>query len=191
MIDVSEPAVRYSIHESPIGDLLLTCDVNGHLTGLYMSQNRGTPTAEPARGWLRDDRAMSEVRDQLSAYFDGRLRDFDLPLSMHGTPFQELVWEGLRAIPYGVTVSYAELADRIGRPGASRAVGSANGRNPISIIVPCHRVIAANGTLGGFGGGLDRKEWLLEHEAVVRERGGEKDGNGRQMVTCLMAEGRS
>ena len=90
-----------------------------------------------------------------------------MPLRMAGTPFQHLVWEGLRAIPYGETVSYAELARRIGRPGASRAVGSANGRNRFSIVVPCHRVIAADGTLGGYGGGLDRKEWLLQHEAAV------------------------
>jgi methylated-DNA-[protein]-cysteine S-methyltransferase len=86
---------------------------------------------------------------------------------MAGTPFQKQVWQGLLEIPYGTTISYAELARRIGRPGASRAVGAANGRNPIGIIVPCHRVIAANGTLGGYGGGLDRKEWLISHEAAA------------------------
>ena len=90
-------------------------------------------------------------------------------MRMAGTPFQRKVWQGLCAIPYGETMSYAELARRIGHPGASRAVGSANGRNPISIVVPCHRVIAADGTLGGYGGGLDRKEWLLQHEMTVQQ----------------------
>ena len=94
-------------------------------------------------------------------------RAFDLPLRMTGTPFQKQVWQGLLTIPYGTTISYAELARRIGRPGASRAVGAANGRNPIGIIVPCHRVIGADGTLTGYGGGLDRKEWLISHEAGV------------------------
>jgi O-6-methylguanine DNA methyltransferase len=105
----------------------------------------------------------------LAAYFRGTLLQFELPLRMPGTPFQQKVWEELRAIPYGETISYMELARRIGHPGASRAVGSANGRNPISIVVPCHRVIAADGTLGGYGGGLDRKEWLLQHETAVCE----------------------
>src|SRR5262249_7022034 len=103
-------------------------------------------------------------------FFAGELRTFDLPLGMHGTPFQKQVWQGLLTIPYGTTMSYAQLAARIGRPGASRAVGAANGKNPIGIIVPCHRVIGANGTLTGYGGGLDRKQWLLTHEANVLAR---------------------
>ena len=110
-------------------------------------------------------RRCAGVRQQLDAYFAGELQTFDLPLHMAGTPFQKQVWQGLLTIPYGTTISYAELARRIGRPGASRAVGAANGRNPIGIIVPCHRVIGANGTLTGYGGGLDRKEWLIAHEA--------------------------
>jgi methylated-DNA-[protein]-cysteine S-methyltransferase len=107
---------------------------------------------------------------------------------MAGTSFQRLVWEGLRAIPYGETISYAELARRIGRPGASRAVGSANGRNPISIVVPCHRVIAADGTLGGYGGGLDRKEWLLQHEIAAHERMHETHPQKRLVATALMVD---
>ena len=110
-------------------------------------------------------RRLRVACEQLDAYFEGDLRTFELPLHMVGTLFQKQVWEGLLTIPYGTTISYAELAHRIGRPGASRAVGAANGRNPIGIIVPCHRVIGANGTLTGYGGGLDRKEWLLSHES--------------------------
>ena len=110
------------------------------------------------------------ARQQLEAFFAGELQAFDLPLRLSGTPFQNQVWQGLLTIPYGTTMSYAELAARIGRPGASRAVGAANGRNPIGIIVPCHRVIGANGSLTGYGGGLDRKDWLISHEASVLER---------------------
>jgi methylated-DNA-[protein]-cysteine S-methyltransferase len=110
------------------------------------------------------------VREQLEAFFGGELQTFKLPLRMTGTPFQKQVWQGLLEIPYGTTISYATLATQIGRPGASRAVGAANGRNPIGIIVPCHRVIGADGTLTGYGGGLDRKEWLISHEATVVAR---------------------
>jgi methylated-DNA-[protein]-cysteine S-methyltransferase len=150
-----------------------------------MCQHRGRPADGPPASWQRDDAALQAVRDQLKAYFNGRLHDFELPLRMVGTPFQHLVWEGLRAIPYGETVSYAELAIRIGRPGASRAVGSANGRNPISIVVPCHRVIAADGTLGGYGGGLDRKEWLLQHELAFLEQTSVTPRQGRRVAMCL------
>lgn len=107
----------------------------------------------------------------MRAYFAGELQAFDLPLNMIGTDFQRVVWRELARIPYGEIISYAELARRVDRPGAARAVGAANGRNPISIVVPCHRVIGANGTLTGYGGGLDRKEWLLRHEARVLGRG--------------------
>ena len=187
MINAAFPVVRYSTFSSPIGELLLTSD--GHaLTGLYMCEHRGMPTRGPESGWRRDDSVFQEVHDQLSAYFEGDLREFDLRLSMPGTPFQNLVWEGLRAIPYGETMSYAELARRIGRAGASRAVGSANGRNPISIVVPCHRVIAADGTLGGYGGGLDRKEWLLEHEAAAGERMIPRRRFERDVATGVLAD---
>ena len=106
--------------------------------------------------------------EQLEAYFAGSRQTFDVPLALAGTDFQRRVWEGLLEIPYGHTMSYGELARRVGRPGASRAVGLANGRNPVAIIVPCHRVIGANGTLTGYGGGLDRKVWLLDHERSRR-----------------------
>jgi methylated-DNA-[protein]-cysteine S-methyltransferase len=187
MIDSACPVVCYSIYSSPIGELLLTSDGEA-LTGLYMCQHRGRPASGPESGWRRDDSALKAVREQLDAYFRGRLHDFELPLRMAGTPFQNLVWDGLRAIPYGETVSYAELAQRIGRPGASRAVGSANGRNPISIVVPCHRVIAADGTLGGYGGGLDRKEWLLRHETAAFESATEGPLRQRHVATFLSVE---
>jgi methylated-DNA-[protein]-cysteine S-methyltransferase len=106
----------------------------------------------------------------LHAYFAGELQAFDLPMSMTGTHFQRLAWEGLLTISFGATISYSEQARRIGRPGSSRAVGAANGRNPIAIVVPCHRVIGSDGTLTGYGGGLDLKEWLLQHEACVLDK---------------------
>ena len=108
---------------------------------------------------------LKRPRAQLQAYFAGELRDFELPLAAEGTPFQQRVWRALCDIPYGETISYGELARRIGQPTASRAVGLANGQNPISIVVPCHRVIGANGSLTGYGGGLARKRWLLAHES--------------------------
>ena len=160
------PQVYYSIYLSPVGELLLTSR-DGMLTGLNMALQHGKPAPHPKPEWRRDDQALRFARRQLDAYFEGERQTFDLPLCMAGTPFQKQVWQGLVSIPYGTTISYAELARRIGRPGASRAVGSANGRNPIGIIVPCHRVIGADGTLTGYGGGLDRKEWLISHEAAV------------------------
>jgi methylated-DNA-[protein]-cysteine S-methyltransferase len=163
---IKSSSTVYSYHPSPIGELLLTWD-DGALTGLCMGEHRRGEALRPDPRWRRDDSALRAVHDQLRAFFAGKLRKFDLPLCMEGTPFQRLVWEGLVEIPFGATASYAELARRIGHPGASRAVGAANGRNPIGIIVPCHRVIGANGTLTGYGGGLDRKEWLLRHEASV------------------------
>jgi methylated-DNA-[protein]-cysteine S-methyltransferase len=162
-----EPALTvYGYHTSPIGELLITWNDDA-LTGLHMVDHNGDDTFAPGAGWRRDDVALRTVHEQLRAFFAGELFTFELRLRMEGTPFQRLVWEGLLGIPFGATISYAELARRIGRPGASRAVGAANGRNPIAIIVPCHRVIGADGTLTGYGGGLDRKDWLLRHEASV------------------------
>ena len=162
--------VCYSTCPSPVGELLLTSS-EGMLTGLSHGPAAREAGPEPRKpDWRRDDAALRLARQQLEAFFAGDLQAFDLPLRMSGTPFQKQVWQGLLTIPYGTTISYAELAARIGRPGASRAVGAANGRNPIGIIVPCHRVIGANGTLTGYGGGLDRKEWLISHEASVLER---------------------
>ncbi len=180
-------SVCHSFFSSPIGELLLTSDGEA-LTGLDMCERRGKPASEPAAGSRRDDSVFQSIREQLAAYFRAELREFAIPLRMPGTPFQRLVWEGLQAIPYGSTVSYAELARRIGRPGASRAVGSANGRNPIAIVVPCHRVIAADGTLGGYGGGLDRKEWLLELEGTGREWVTETRPAEHHVATCLAVD---
>jgi methylated-DNA-[protein]-cysteine S-methyltransferase len=175
MFETYRPSVCHSLYASPIGDLMLTSD-GAALTGLYMREHRGKPASDPPASCRRDDASFESIRAQLAAYFQGELREFDIPLRLVGTPFQRLVWAGLQAIPYGTKISYAELARRIGRPGASRAVGSANGRNPIAIIVPCHRVIAADGTLGGYGGGLDRKEWLLELETSACRNGSNGDG---------------
>jgi methylated-DNA-[protein]-cysteine S-methyltransferase len=147
---------------SPIGDLTLTSDGRA-LTGLYMNEHRHRPPLDPAA--VRDAAPFEEARWQLSQYFAGERTAFDLELNPSGTPFQREVWQALTEIPYGETVSYGELARRLGRPAASRAVGLANGRNPISIVVPCHRVVGASGSLTGYGGGLERKRFLLELEA--------------------------
>jgi methylated-DNA-[protein]-cysteine S-methyltransferase len=155
----------YTYVDSPIGRLLLSCD-GECLTGVYMD----VPSKPPrdTRGWVPDANAnpLPEVVRQLGEYFAGTRREFDLPLRLEGTPFQQRVWKSLTEIPYGETWSYGELAKRIGNPNASRAVGLANGSNPIAILVPCHRVIGADGSLTGYGGGLDRKRWLLAHEGL-------------------------
>jgi methylated-DNA-[protein]-cysteine S-methyltransferase len=126
-----------------------------------------TAPAVPS-GWRPASEPFGDARTQLAEYFAGRRRRFELPLAMDGTPFQRRVWQALREIPYGRTTTYGELARRIGRsPSASRAVGTANGRNPIAVVVPCHRVVGADGSLTGFGGGLERKRLLLELEAAA------------------------
>jgi methylated-DNA-[protein]-cysteine S-methyltransferase len=151
--------------DSPIGRLLLTAEDDA-LTGLYM----GTPSKQPVLdgGWQERPSAgvLAETARQLKDYFSGARRVFDLPLRMAGTEFQRRVWRELTEIPFGETWSYGQLAKRIGNSNASRAVGLANGRNPIAVIVPCHRVIGADGSLTGFGGGLPRKQWLLSHEGL-------------------------
>lgn len=152
----------YSIAGSPVGDLLLTGD--GESLGRLNFMRGPKGVREPEAGWKQDESPFREVSRQLKAYFAGELREFELPLAPSGTPFQLKVWNALREIPYGRTISYGELARRIGNPDASRAVGLANGANPIAIIVPCHRVIGANGKLTGFGGGLDVKQHLLALE---------------------------
>jgi methylated-DNA-[protein]-cysteine S-methyltransferase len=150
--------------ESPIGELTLASDGEA-LTGLYMTDQRHRPELPAADG--DDDAVLAAAREQLAEYFAGERREFDLPLKPAGTPFQRAVWEALRDIPYGETAGYGELANRLGRPGAARAVGLANGRNPIAIVVPCHRVIGAAGALTGYGGGLERKRYLLELESAA------------------------
>jgi methylated-DNA-[protein]-cysteine S-methyltransferase len=152
---------------SAIGELLLTGDGES-LTGVDMERSRYP--LRPDQNWREDAAPFRDVRKQLDAYFAGELTVFDLPLSLRGTEFQQRVWTALIKIPFGTTWSYAGLAQRVGNAKASRAVGLANGRNPIPIIVPCHRVIGANGTLTGYGGGLPRKQWLLAHEAEVLQR---------------------
>ncbi len=147
--------------DSPVGVLTLTAR-NGVLTRLYMHEQRHAPAQSPE--WQRDDREFEEIVAQLEAYFAGTLSRFEMPLATDGTDFQRRVWAALQEIPYGETISYGELAQYVGKPGASRAVGLANGRNPIGIVIPCHRVIGADGSLTGYGGGLERKVWLLDHE---------------------------
>jgi len=154
--------MRYCETSSPVGRLLLVGDENG-LRGI--SFQSGLHPAAVAEGWQRTEEPFREAIAQLDAYFAGRLRRFDLALAPEGTPFQQEVWSALTDIPYGETVSYSELARWIGRPAAPRAVGAANGKNPLPIVVPCHRVIGANGSLTGFGGGLAIKRRLLELEA--------------------------
>jgi methylated-DNA-[protein]-cysteine S-methyltransferase len=152
--------IHYRTVDSPIG--LLTLAGRGDvLTNLRMVDQ----TYEPPRAdWLPDPGAFAAAVDQLGAYFAGELTHFDVELDLHGTAFQRRVWKALLTIPYGETRSYGEIAEQIGAPGAARAVGLANGHNPIAIVVPCHRVIGANGSLTGFGGGLGRKRTLLELE---------------------------
>lgn len=156
----------YSLFPSPVSELLLLS--NGEaLTGLYMEPH----SAKRAKDAVRDDSKFKTVREQLTAYFAGDLLKFDLPLTPEGTEFQKQAWRALCKIPYGETISYGEQAKRIGQPNAFRAVGTANGQNPISIIVPCHRVIGANGSLTGYGGSLPRKKWLLAHEGTYYKAG--------------------
>ena len=159
-------STRYRIIESPVGFVTIAGD-DDTITGVRMEDQAHPPAG--LEDWEPDERAFQRVVDQLEAYFAGELTDFDVTLRLEGTEFQRRVWAGLLEIPYGETISYGELATRIGQPTASRAVGLANGRNPVSIIVPCHRVIGASGALTGYGGGLDRKRTLLDLERAHRE----------------------
>ncbi|MEU6319045.1 methylated-DNA--[protein]-cysteine S-methyltransferase [Streptomyces sp. NPDC047009] len=152
---------QYTVIDSPYGPLTLVAD-DGVLCGLYMVGQRHRPPEESFGE--PDDAPFGEAIDQLRAYFAGELKEFTLELRLHGTPFQRSVWKQLSRIPYGETRSYGQLADLLGNPGASRAVGLANGKNPVGIVVPCHRVIGAGGGLTGYGGGLDRKRRLLDFE---------------------------
>jgi methylated-DNA-[protein]-cysteine S-methyltransferase len=152
--------INFRTIDSPIGPLTLA-GRDSALTNLRMVDQ----TYEPSRAeWTRDDNVFADAVEQLDAYFAGELTDFDLELDLRGTAFQQRVWKALLTIPYGETRSYGEIAEQVGAPGSARAVGLANGHNPISIIVPCHRVIGANGKLTGYGGGIDRKLTLLELE---------------------------
>ena len=149
----------YTTLTTPIGELLLTADDDGALTAVDLP-NRHRDTA----GLERDDELLAGARRQLTEYFAGERTTFDLPLRPHGAPFQLRVWEALLRIPYGETASYGEVARELGHPTAARAVGAANGRNPLAIVVPCHRVIGSDGTLTGYAGGLECKRALLDLE---------------------------
>jgi len=158
-------AIRFTTVPSPVGELTLAASERG-LTCLLFEQWAHGPGRT---GWLPDDGSaiLAAARTQLAEYFDHQRTRFDVPLDLRGTPFQVEVWQALRSIPFGVTISYGELARRVHSKNGFRAVGAANGRNPVAIIVPCHRVIGANGDLTGFGGGIERKRWLLDHERGV------------------------
>lgn len=153
----------YTFVETPIGALLVAGDgaaiMETHFAG-----------ATPRPEWIRDDEALRAAADQLHAYFAGTLKAFDLPLAPHGTEFQQTVWRALLEIPYGETTTYSTIAKQIGKPAAVRAVGAANGANPIPIVIPCHRVIGSSGSMTGFGGGIDVKKRLLALEARVTGR---------------------
>ena len=162
--------ISFSEIESPVGRLILRANGTS-LTGIYFDGPNPPPPG--LQHWTRNANAgpLLEAARQLEEYFTGARREFELPLEMEGTEFQKRAWRNLLTIPYGETRSYGDQAKLIGNPNASRAVGMANGRNPIPIVVPCHRVIGANGSLTGFGGGLDRKRWLLAHEGYFQLSG--------------------
>lgn len=161
--------VVYTYMKSPAGTILLARTEAG-ITHIQFEE--GKYPVRPRESWRREDKPLLEAVDQLRAYFDGRRFRFDLPLAPAGTPFQQRVWEALQRIPCGETRSYGEIAKAIGFPTGSRAVGAANGRNPIAIVIPCHRVIGANGSLTGYAGGLRIKKALLDHETALVEKSG-------------------
>jgi methylated-DNA-[protein]-cysteine S-methyltransferase len=156
----------YTYVDSPIGQVFVQGD-GQFVTGLYWPNHKHWHGVKAAS--RQDDVPFAAVREQLAEYFAGTRQEFDVPLKLTGTPFQRRVWQELTRIPFGTTITYGELARRIGQPTASRAVGLANGRNPISIIVPCHRVIGTSGKLTGYGGGLSVKQRLLELESCTRQ----------------------
>jgi len=166
---MSNNDVVYTYMKSPTGSILLARREEG-ITHIQFEEGKYTPKPRP--DWRREDAPLMEAIDQLRAYFEGHRFKFDLPLAPAGTPFQQRVWDALQRIPCGETRSYGEIAEAIDFPTGSRAVGAANGRNPIAIVIPCHRVIGANGKLTGYAGGLRIKKALLEHE----NRMGSKQG---------------
>ena len=151
----------YTMMDCPVGSLFIQGD--GHaVTGLYLPRHKHWSGPDPSLRQANEH--FGVVREQLAEYFAGARQNFDVPVKLAGTPFQQRVWEELVKIPFGTTISYAQLAVRVGKPTAVRAVGAANGRNPVSILVPCHRVVGANGKLTGYAGGMAKKEWLLAWE---------------------------
>jgi len=165
-------ATTFTRFPSPVGELVLSASETA-ITGIWFPTSRHPPIPEDRAGWQQDDgrgsvgALLAQARRQLTEYFAGSRTTFELPLDPSGTEFQRRVWDALRSIPYGVTTSYGVLARRLGDVRATRAVGAANGQNPIPIVIPCHRVVGAKGELTGFGGGLDRKRWLLAHEGAL------------------------
>ena len=151
----------YCYIESPLGQLIVLGD-GDFVNGLYMPKHKGW--SGPDSEWRQSDVSFKAVREQLAEYFAGERQSFDVPIKASGSPFQQRVWQELTRIPFGTSITYGQLAEKVGNPDASRAVGNANGRNPISIIVPCHRVIGSSGKLTGYAGGLDKKQWLLNWE---------------------------
>lgn len=154
--------MKFSLYDAPFGRLALAAE-NDQLVAIRFS-------GQPDESWEPDDRALRFVAKELDAWFAGRVQKFALPLAPRGTDFQLAVWNALQEIPYGETTSYGELARLLGKPSAFRAVGAANGANPIPIVIPCHRVIGSNRSLTGFGGGIPTKRWLLDHEARTSGR---------------------
>jgi methylated-DNA-[protein]-cysteine S-methyltransferase len=165
-----QPLLRYTYVDTPIGAILIAGDSES-IVAIHFAG------AKPKPDWIRDDDAFPEACGQLRAYFAGEMQTFSLPLAPQGTEFQMSVWRALQQIPYGETTTYSTIANRIGRPAAIRAVGAANGANPIPIVIPCHRVIGSNGSMTGFGGGIDVKRKLLALEARVG--GGRRSSNRR------------
>ena len=153
--------MTHAVIDSPLGPLTAVTE-NAFLAGLFMADQRHRP--DSSRFGPRDDSVLPELRDQLAAYWAGDLTHFTVPLALRGTPFQQQVWAALQRVPYGTTCTYADLAAAIGRPTEVRAVGAANGRNPVCLVVPCHRVVGSGGALTGYAGGLVRKQQLLQHE---------------------------
>lgn len=155
------PVMRYDIHTTPVGQVLAAANDDGLALILFEA---GGHFRAPSPDWRRDRAALAPLKAQLDEYFRGERRSFDLPLAPVGTSFQREVWQALLEIPYGETRSYGDIAASVGRPGSARAVGAANGRNPLSIVVPCHRVIGANRSLTGYAGGIETKRRLLNLE---------------------------
>jgi len=163
-----EAVMFYTILErTPVGNLLVAGDDSGLKHVSFSKSHFSSSTVEPEAHWERNERKLRDPIRQLRAYFAGKLQQFDLRLAAEGTEFQSRVWDALCRVPYGSTASYGEIARNVGKPAASRAVGLANGRNPIAIIVPCHRIIGSNGRLVGYGGGLDYKQLLLRLEGAI------------------------
>jgi methylated-DNA-[protein]-cysteine S-methyltransferase len=182
---MSESITWFDHFATPVGELLIAVR-DDRLLHVEFAEERHPRVR--GGSWHRDADRVRPARVQIDEYFAGARTRFDLTLSAEGTAFQRTVWAELSRIPYGQTISYGELARRIGNPRAVRAVGLANGRNPLPIVVPCHRVIGADGSLTGFGGGIERKRWLLEHEARVAD-GGDPDpdpSSGRQASQSIM-----